>query len=484
MLYTVVLLLLVVQVVPHVDAATCYVSTTGNNVIVDCTDVNQPCRDFRFAIESAVPSCTDIFAFGGVYTGVDNRMITGTLPLVLQRFNGSVTIDAGGNNRFLMISQNSGLITNFTFIMRDMEVRNAFTNLNFGGGAVAINIIDGGGGISTAPASLFENVQFNSNTADGGNPSGGALRVENLAVILRNTTFRDNTLLCSTAGGVTCFGGAARFQRSLNSVADYLIEDCVFERNIVTSTENSANNIVNGGGLSIGALGASASTQATILIRRSSFIDNEVSMLGSGNDETLGGALSVVGANLTIECSPIQPELCTFSGNRVFSAAVSGIRDFVGGGAIGLRRAIIGSRNTTTLTMRNVVLFDNHVECTDAPDCGTQYGGGAIASSRISISGCQFCNNSVFEGSGAHILVLTSDDTETLTAGPLSNVFTCNNTVAIEPVLFECGPPECQFLSTVIIDPATDICFPCQLALTPTPTGNPFFFFFPAQNCT
>lgn len=451
--------------------ATCYVSPFGNPSITDCTNSGDPCRDFKFAIESATPNCTRIVAFSGLYTGSNNTGITATLPLVINGLGGEVVIDLRGNSRFLSVNQNSVDITNFTLVLTNLDIQNAFTTANFGGGAIAINIVDGGG-LGAVPHAIFDNMRFYNNTASAGSPAGGALRVNNLPVIMRNSLFLDNSLHCSTAGGMVCMGGAAHFSRTDTSLADYVIEDTMFEGNSIVSTEDSVSNIVNGGALSIGG---DLTVASTAMVRRTRFIDNSIRMLGVGNDETRGGAISAPAANLTVECNSTNSQLCTFSGNSVFSAATSGIRDLVVGGAISVITSATAPMDTAALILRNVVLFNNSVNCIDPVNCGVEYGGGAVASSRVFISGCKFCNNTAVDGAGADILILTSTDTEILDTGTQANTFTCNNTgAAIEPFSFTCKSPDCLYPSNPIVVPVSDICEPCLLAQVLTPTGNFF----------
>lgn len=132
-------LLLIVGLLPAAHAATCYVSPTGNANINDCTNAADPCRDFKFAIESAVPNCTDIFAAAGLYTGPNNTDVEGSLPLAITAVGGTATVDVDGNGRFLQISGDSADITNYTFVMRNMEIRDGFAT-SFGGGGVALNL--------------------------------------------------------------------------------------------------------------------------------------------------------------------------------------------------------------------------------------------------------------------------------------------------------------------------------------------------------
>jgi len=460
--------------VPSTRAAICFVSTTGNAGITDCTNVGDPCRDFLFAIESAVPTCTDIFAFPGLYTGLNNTNIMGQLPLVLKRFGGGdVTVDLQGNGRFLSIVQLSSAVTNYTFIMQDMELRGAAVTQNEGG-AVFIQIQDVGGMLDNATSALFENVQIRNCTTSAVASQGGGLRVDNLPVILRNVTVADNSIFCSDAGGPICCGAGVRLVRSASSVAEYLIEDSLFIRNQVTSFEDDDTSLVNGGGLSFGIGPGGATNAATAVVRRSSFMNNSVVHLGPAHDEARGGAISAISTNLTIECPPGEEHLCTFSGNSVFSTSQMGIQDLVIGGAVSVSADIRNLPNTTFLTIRNAIFFSNQVTCANASMCATQFGGGALASARISISGCSFCNNSAPGGSGDHILVLTTPvDTSFLMAGPLPNVFTCNNTApAIQPLSFECGAPDCLF-PPAMVDPLTGVCEPCAQIVTSTPTPSP-----------
>ena len=455
------------------QAAVCYVSSTGNANITDCTDMGNPCLGFKFAIESAVPVCTEVNAFAGTYIGSDNQAITASLPLVLQAFNESVVVDLQGVSRFLFVTGAFSTITNFTFVMKDMEVRSGRLAVNNArGGAVSIEIANDANISSVSPC-LFQNVRFINNTLTARVSIGGALFVQNMPSIIRNSTLTDNNILCNELGGPSCFGGAIGFSRSAGSISDYLIEDSLFMRNRLVSTEDDAASFANGGAISFGGFTSALDPVGTAIFRRSSFIDNSVSQLGIGNDETRGGAIASFGLNTTIECDVGFEELCTFSGNRLFSASTTGNREIVGGGAVSVH---VGTSppNVTFLTIRNAVFYNNSVSCTNPTNCSNEFGGGALSATRIDISGCSFCNNSAFQGNGSHILVAQSmTDMRELNAGPLPNIFTCNATgPAIEPLSFQCEPPVCLFPSAVVVDPATDICSPCQLVLTPTPTSN------------
>lgn len=454
------LLPLLVLLLCRVSAAQiCYVSPTGNPSISDCTNPVDPCRDFKFAIESATPNCTEVRAYGGLYTGANNTNINTSPPLIIRGITGTVVVDLQGSGRFIRIGNSP--VNNFTFEVYNIQVRNGFTST--GGAAISVFLANTVA-LSASPPFIFQNVTLVNNVVMSTSAGGGALHVRGPPAHIINSVIRGNRLICDAAGAVSCNGGGVRFGPLSNTIAGYVVENSLFEDNEVLSIGDSTDAIVTGGGLSIGSLVNPVSVNVTI--RYSSFINNVLRELGVASDETNGGALFATEANITIECDSGAEQLCTFSGNRLFSAATIGIRDRVVGAAVAVVKSSANTDNTTQLTIHNALFYNNSVDCNDTTNCATQYGGGAVAASRISISGNSFCNNSAIEGSGAHILVLASAETPLLAYGPLSNSFTCNNSgPAIEPSAFSCGPPFCLFPSAVV-DPATEICSPCQIAAT------------------
>lgn len=469
------LLLLLLAAAKDGQAAVCYVSPTGNASITDCTDASNPCRDFKFPIESAVPKCTHIEAAAGLYTGPNNTDISGTLPLSINGA-GNVIIDTQGQGRFLSISQSAAAVSNSTFELKGVQICNALSTTGSRGGALLLSVSSITQSFNSS-AALFENVSFINNSKTGGSEAGGAVAIIGLPALFRGVEFRGNRVSCSGGSG-SCFGGAVRFEKSANSIPEYIFEDCSFESNAVTSFISSAGALAAGGAISLGAPTTAGTATSTVIIRRTAFIENSVINLGTESDEIQGGAISAIDANITIECAAVDKELCTLSGNRVFSASTAGLRDLVIGGAVSATSVVLSTPNAVNLHMRNAVLYNNSISCDDPDSCGIQFGGGALASSRVLIDGCDFCNNSAQGGSGAHILIISSADTEMLSAGPTTNVFTCNNTgAAIEPISFTCSSPDCIF-PTAIVDPDTDICSPCQLitnataTATATATGN------------
>lgn len=445
--------------VTPLNAAICYVSPNGNANITDCTNAADPCRGFKFAIESAVPECTEVNAFSGSYNGTDNKNIAATLPLIVRGIESGVEVNLEGAGRFFQIQQTSSDVTNFTLVVKNIAIRNGFRSAS--AAAILVDITDVGSGIGSAPLALFDNVTLTDNRVVASSAFGGAMRIIGLGVLIRNSVISRNSLRCNDGGGAFCYGGALRLQRTSNSVARYIIEDSRFEFNELRSLESSATAISYGGAI---ALGGTATNLATLTLRRCSFIGNRLLSLGTAGAQSRGGAVAGFGANVSIELS-------TFHSNRLFSAATTGFTQLVIGGAVSVFPNAASPVDTTELYVNGSNFYNNSVSCANSAACANQLGGGAVSSSRVFTSGSTYCNNSVEGGSGAHIFVVSSVDTETLQAGPFQNVFTCNTSgPAIQPLSFECGSPECVYPSAVV-DPATQLCVPCVQLSQFTPTG-------------
>lgn len=464
---------------PAVFSEVCYVSPTGNASETNCRNINNPCLGFKTAVESATPQCNEILAFGGVYTGNQNTQITGHFPLVIDRYNGTVEIDMQQTKNFMTIITPSANITNFTFIMSNMEMRNGLGNA-LGGTAFLLAM----GPITTFITPVlpitFENMYIHSMRAVAQAPGGGSIYLINFPITIRNSTFRNNSIHCNSDAAISCNGGAIQLLQTVAAefTLNHTIEDSLFEENFVFSIQNNSLAAARGGALYI-ASGSTNNYTSNVVIRRSSFKNNHVTTAVQSAESTIGGALAATNANISIECTQAGAELCIFSGNRVFSAATTGERTKVVGGAIEMPSGAV--LNEAQISMRNVIFYNNSVSC-NSPSCAAEFGGGALAASRISISGCRFCNNSAEGGNGAHILVLNGTDTEELNAGPAKNIFTCNNTgPAIEPLQFTCSSPECVY-PTPVVDPTTGICEACiLLAITATPTRKFHHLFIFAQ---
>lgn len=149
-MFRLIFFVLVFSVTP-LYAAVCFTSPDGNPNITDCTNSADPCRGFKFPIESAVPACTEIRAFSGIYNGTDNRNIAATLPLVIKGIESGVEVDLEAAGRFFQIQQASSDISNFTLIVRNIAIRNGRRSAS--GAAILVDIDDFGSGIGTAPTS-------------------------------------------------------------------------------------------------------------------------------------------------------------------------------------------------------------------------------------------------------------------------------------------------------------------------------------------
>lgn len=469
LLVTTLLLLMLSVATQNVQALTCYVSPTGNPTLTDCTNSADPCKDFKFAIESG--NCTTIFPSPGLYTGINNTGITATLPLAIIANSGGVVLQGDGSDRFFSIVQNAVDVSNFTFVLSgDIEVRN-YMSLDVDGGG-AILIIISGSGASAAETAIINGVTFFNNSASRpgtGTGTAGAMSITGLPTTLQSCTFRQNSVFCPGPFG-SCFAGALRLDRLATFNPMFQLFDCLFEGNSVLSLQRGMGAVIQGGGLSVG--GPSPQLQGSdLIIRRSRFIDNSLTALGIMNSQVRGGGISMFGANASFSCQPGEKELCVVAGNRVFSAATGPPRNLLIGAGISAITPSGIMANLTFLELNNVVIYNNSISCNTTEDCAVQYGGGGVASSRVLINGCRFCNNSAVNGTGADIFIVSSTDVELLDTGNRPNVFTCNNTgPSIEPLSFSCGPPDCLFPQP-IVDPATGICEACVLFLTPTPTG-------------
>lgn len=444
-------------------AVDCYVSTTGNPAEVTCTNVNNPCPDFAAAFAS-LAGCTDVFAFGGTYNGANNRgfSLVDALPLTIQRFNGTVIIDLEDTNRFLEITQNSTAPTALTFSIQGIEIRNGLLTGDDGGGALHLQLTETTGFGNAVPL-FIEDMIFRNNRFTGGDPSGGAVFSQNFPLTIRNSTFINNFIECSALGGPDCFGGALSSQREAdNSLLDMIVEDCYFEGNYLENAHTGGIVQTSGGAFYLGP-----PAQTTIIqlnMRRTRFFNNRAVATGAQQLFAQGGAMGLDSVNATIECEENEMDLCVFANNLVLSEATTGTQQRMAGGAIAMPLLRASDVGRIVVNLRHVTLYNNTALCpTGGSVCGgTQYGGGAVASTRTAISGCRFCNNSSPGGNGNDIKLLSSanqDPEFNATLPP--TVFTCNTTgPVISPLSFECSGPECLYPSAVV-DPDTGICEAC-----------------------